>query len=101
MRAAVKVLVSSAIFASMAFGVSLASSRDGDYYSGASRTPISEGTRSSTAGGTAPVIVPGGESAYYEGLSRQPVDRITTGSISIRGASPVIQRDNGDYYEGL
>lgn len=101
MRNSVKVFASSAIFASLAFGSALATPENGEYYTGASRGPISEGTRSSAAGGTVPVIIPGGESAYYEGLSRQPLDRITTGSISPHGASPVIQRDNGDYYQGL
>lgn len=101
MRTAVKVLVGSAFFSHLAFGVALATPENGEYYAGASRAPISEGIRSSTAGGTVPVIIPGGESAYYEGLSRQPLDRITTGSISPHGASPIIQRDNGDYYQGL
>lgn len=102
-------LVASSAFggASTAFAAS-----DGDYYLGASTTPVYQSVSVARTGAAvvAPQVQSGGDGEYYAGISREPIDRLTTGSITtgsisndVRGVvTPVTPKGGeGEYYQGL
>ncbi|WP_377295113.1 hypothetical protein [Rhizobium sp. SG2393] len=71
----------------------------GDYYSGASDTPIFQGQAKAGSGATL-AANNGGDGTYYQGVSRDPVDTVATGSI-VKGKAPQAPVNKGDYYQGV
>ncbi|WP_377295107.1 hypothetical protein [Rhizobium sp. SG2393] len=87
------------LVAAVAFGSASSAFAEGEYYNGASATPLFQGRAASTAG-TAARVNNGGDGTYYAGASRNSVDNVSTGSV-VRGAAPQSPVENGDYYPGL
>lgn len=102
MTKSLKIAAAAALLSTLAFGTAFAAPGEGEYYEGASRTPIFQGSAASGAGTAATAVIPTGEGAYYEGADKNPnIDAMSTGSIS-NAPVPVTPRvGEGDYYEGV
>lgn len=99
MTNSIKIAAAAALFSTLAFGTAFAGPGEGEYYEGASRQTIFQGSAASGAGTAAKAVIPTGEGAYYEGASKMPdVDTMSTGSISNAPTADVSKDGPAEYW---
>ncbi|MDO9416263.1 hypothetical protein [Pararhizobium sp.] len=93
--------IAAVLLASAVLGGASGAFAGGDYYQGASQTPIVQGQGVATSGVVA-TVNNGGDGTYYVGASRDPIDTISTGSIARDSNLPAVPTGgDGTYYQGV